>query len=75
LIGVAANKGTIESVCAEMADAPDGETIRAYLNEQLKVEDLPQLERRLNQALAGQLAEEVAAWWPGRSGDRFSRSL
>jgi hypothetical protein len=34
LIGVAAQRSTIESVCAELAGAPDGETIRGYLNEQ-----------------------------------------
>jgi hypothetical protein len=56
LIGVGVKKGTIESVCAELADAPDGETIRTYLNEQLRVEDLPRLERQLNAALA--------AHWP-----------
>jgi len=52
LIGVGVKKGTIESVCAELADAPDGETIRGYLNEQLRVEDLPRLERQINAALA-----------------------
>jgi putative transposase len=64
LIGVAANKGTIESVCAEMADAPDGETIRGYLNEQLKVEDLPQLERRLNRALAANWPKKLRRGGP-----------
>ena len=51
LIGVAAQCSTIESVCAELAGAPDGETIRGYLNEQLRVEELPELERRVNAAL------------------------
>jgi putative transposase len=64
LIGVAANKGTIESVCAEMADAPDGETIRGYLNEQLKVEDLPHLERRLNEALAANWPKKLRRGGP-----------
>jgi putative transposase len=56
LIGVGVKKGTIESVCAELGEAPDGETVRGYLNEQLKVEDLPRLERQINAALA--------AHWP-----------
>jgi len=56
LIGVGVKQGTIESVCAELAQAPDGETIRGYLNEQLRVEDLPRLERQINGALA--------AHWP-----------
>jgi hypothetical protein len=51
LIGVAANRSTIEAVCADLAAAPDGQTIRGYLNEQLRVEDLPLLQRRLNAAL------------------------
>jgi putative transposase len=51
LIGVAANRSTIEAVCQDLASAPDGETIRNYLNEQLRVEDLPLLERRINSAL------------------------
>ncbi|MEP7343429.1 MAG: hypothetical protein ABI977_37255 [Acidobacteriota bacterium] len=52
LIGVLANKSTIESVCAELAGAPDGETIRGYINQQIKVEDLPALEKKINAALA-----------------------
>ena len=51
LIGVAAHKSTIESVCAELAEAPDGETVRGYLNEQFRVEELSTLERQLNAAL------------------------
>jgi hypothetical protein len=43
LIGVAAQRSTLESVCAELAGAPDGETIRGYLNEQLRVEELAEL--------------------------------
>lgn len=51
LIGVAANRSTLEAVCADLAGVPDSETIRGYLNEQLRVEELPQLQRRLNAAL------------------------
>ena len=59
LLGVAANCGTIEAVCADLVGTPDAETIRGYLNEQLRVEDLPELERRLNNALAKEL--QIAA--------------
>jgi len=58
LLGVAANRSTIEAVCADLAGAPDGETIRRYFNEQLRVEDLPALERQINTALS--------ANWPQR---------
>ncbi len=59
LIGVAARRSTIESVCAELAGAPDGETIRGYLNEQLRVEELAELERRINAALAAHWPKQV----------------
>jgi putative transposase len=55
LIAVAADQGTIESVCADLATTPNPETIRQYLNEQLCVEELPQLETALNQALMAKL--------------------
>jgi len=51
LIGVAAKRGTIESICAELAGAPDPESVRRYLNEQLTVEQLPELQRQINSAL------------------------
>jgi len=60
LLGVAADQGTIESVCADLVAAPDAETIRTYLNEQLCVEQLPHLETLLNQALVAKLP---AALW------------
>lgn len=54
LVGVAANCGTVESVCADLVGTPDAETIRTYFKDQLRLEDLPDLERRLNAALAEQ---------------------
>jgi hypothetical protein len=59
LLGVAANCGTIESVCRDLTNAPHPETVRQYLNEQLCVEDLPNLERCLNAALAGQMPQRI----------------
>jgi hypothetical protein len=53
LIAAGVSKGTIESVCSQLALAPDGETVRGYLNDQLRVEDLPFIERGINAALAG----------------------
>lgn len=67
LLGVAANQGTIESLCADLVGTPAPQTIRGYLNEQLCVEDLPELERQLNAALVTEVprrarrhAQEVA---------------
>jgi putative transposase len=52
LIGITANRGTTESVCAELAGAPDPETIRRYFREQFVVGQLPQLQRSINDGLA-----------------------
>lgn len=59
LLGVAANRGTVESVCADLVGTPDPETIRTYFNAQLCVEDLPALEQRLNAALAAEIPPRV----------------
>jgi hypothetical protein len=59
LLGVAASRDTLESVCADLVGTSDPETIRQYLNQQLRVEDLPELERRLNAALAMEIPSRV----------------
>jgi putative transposase len=59
LLGVAVNRSTIEAVCADLAGTPDPQTIRGYFNTQLRVEDLPDLERRLNAALAAEVPSRV----------------
>jgi len=59
LLGVAANQGTIESVCADLAGAPDADTIRTYFNTQLCVEDLPELAKHVNAALAAEIPQRV----------------
>jgi hypothetical protein len=59
LLGVAAKRGTIESVCADLVGTPDPQTIRGYFNEQLTVEELPELERGLNAALAAEMPRRV----------------
>jgi len=67
LLGVAATKSTLEAVCADLIGTPDPHTIRGYFNEQLRVEELPELEKQLNAALAAEVprcvrrhAQEVA---------------
>ena len=55
LLAVAADQGTIESVCADLVATPNPETIRQHINEQLCVEELPQLEAALNRALVAKL--------------------
>lgn len=58
LLGVAAQGGTLESVCADLHIAHP-ETIRGYLNEQLTPEILSELERSLNAALAAEIPTPV----------------
>ena len=59
LLGVAVNRSTLEAVCTDWIAAPDPETVRHYLNEQLCVEDLPELEQRLNAALRAEIPRRV----------------
>jgi putative transposase len=59
LLGVAVNRETVESVCADLVDTPNPETIRRYLNEQLTVTRLQELEQRLNAALAAEIPLRV----------------
>lgn len=59
LLGLAVNRGTVEAVCSDWLMAPDPETVRRYLNEQLCVEDLPELEQHLNAALCAEVPRRV----------------
>jgi Transposase DDE domain len=59
LLGVAANRGTLQAVCTDWLDIAEPETVRGYLNDQLCVEDLPALERQLNAALAAQTPKRI----------------
>jgi len=59
LLGVAAGGSTVESVCADLIGIADAETIRGSLNEQLCVEDLPELQQRLNAALADEIPRRI----------------
>lgn len=59
LLGVAVNQGTLESVCQELTDVCNAETMRVYINEQLTVEGLPALEEELNQALHAEIPSRV----------------
>jgi putative transposase len=52
LLGIAANRGTLEAICSDWLKSAGPQTIRGYLNEQLRIEDLPKLEKQLNAALA-----------------------
>src|SRR5215470_4210844 len=59
LLGVAVTRSTLEAVCTDLVSMPNPQTIRGYLNTQLCVEELPELERRLNAALAAEVPARV----------------
>ena len=50
---------TIHGVCESLANAPSDATVRGYLNAQLTVEALPDIEDQLNAALAAQIPRRV----------------
>ena len=59
LVKAAVTGQTIETVCNDLDDMVDGETIRGYLNEQVKVDDLHSLEQQVNQALVAGLPKRI----------------
>jgi hypothetical protein len=55
LVSAAAQCTYIETVCNDLSTAPDGNTVRGYLNEQLTPKIIRALQRASNHALASQL--------------------
>src|SRR5438046_1265271 len=51
LLAAAARRATIESVCADLSGAPDANTVRGYLSEQLPPAAVPDLEQQWNELL------------------------
>jgi putative transposase len=60
LIKAAAAQQTIECICNDLDEMVSGETIRSYLNEQIQIDDLGDLERRVNQALVAGLPRRLS---------------
>lgn len=59
LLGVSAGKRTVHSTCENLVHAPSDATVRNYLNAQLTVERLPEIEDQINAALASQIPSRV----------------
>jgi hypothetical protein len=55
LVSAAARCTYIETVCNDLSTAPDGNTVRGYLNEQLTPKIIRALQRSCNRGLASQL--------------------
>jgi hypothetical protein len=64
LIKAAVTKKTVEAVCNDLLNVSDSNTIRVYLNEQIKANNLAELERRANATLVEGLPRHVwsKAW-------------
>jgi len=60
LVEAAARNAYIETVCNDLATAPDSNTVRGYLAEQLTPQIIGDLKRRCNRALASQLPAWLA---------------
>jgi hypothetical protein len=59
LIRAAVTGQTIETVCNTLAEVVDGETIRGYLNDQIRVDRLDHLEQQSNQMLVAGLPRRL----------------
>jgi len=59
LVKAAVTRQSIETVCHNLAEMVDGETIRGYLNEQVRVDDWHSLEQQVNQALVAGLPRRL----------------
>ena len=46
LLAAAARRSTIESACADLSGAPDANTVRGYLTQQLPPASIPDLEQQ-----------------------------
>ena len=51
LLAAAARRSTIEATCADLTGAPDANTVRGYLTEQLSPAGIPDLEQQWNDLL------------------------
>ncbi len=59
LLAISAQKDTIEQVCSDLQIKVGAETIRGYFNQQLKVENLFELQESVNLALQTSLNSDL----------------
>ena len=61
LLAAAARRTTIEAVCADLSGAPDANTVRGYLTEQLPPTAVPDLEQQWNNLLRSLIPDWLCA--------------
>jgi len=61
LLAAAARRATLEAVCADLERAPDANTVRGYLTEQLSAAGIPDLEQQWNNLLPTLLPDWLRA--------------
>lgn len=59
LLGVSVKQTTFNAMCESLAEAPCGATVRGYLNEQLTVDRLGEIEQQINAGLAALIPGRV----------------
>lgn len=59
VLGASVKQTSIHGMCQSLADAPSGSAVRGYLNAQLRVDGLPDIERQFNAALAAHIPRRV----------------
>lgn len=59
MLGASVKGQTIHGICENLEQAPSDVAVRGYLNAQLTVEALPEIEDRLNAALVAQIGARV----------------
>jgi len=62
LLAAAARRTTMEAACADLTGAPDANTVRGYLTEQLPPPAIPELEQQCNNLLRSL----IPPWLPAR---------
>src|SRR5262245_37148975 len=61
LLCAAARRTTLEAACADLKSAPDANTVRGYLTEQLSPSGIPDLEHQCNRLLHSLIPDWLAA--------------
>jgi IS4 transposase len=59
MLGASVKQMTIHGLCESLENAPSDGAVRGYLNAQLRVENLPEIEDRMNAVLAAQIPRRV----------------